>query len=268
MKLDRARVVLRPRTGAEVFDLGMRWTIAVGGALYLRLSTIVLLPSLALCLLARHAWGWDWLSVWLLAVALSTVSQGVFTVAAGKLLLDPKPSTREVLWGFVRRLPVYLEALVITRIGLGLAGLVAVMLPWVWAWVAFVHEACLLEGAGPIAGIRRASRFVRGDGGSAMLMLLGLGCGLVTAVFVAEFIGTSLVGFVLQLGNVFDVLWIDGGSPWALLGFHVAIPYLASVRFLKYIDGRTRRDGWDIQLRFIAIEFADAQARKPHGAAA
>ena len=37
------------------------------------------------------------------------------------------------------------------------------------------------------------------------------------------------------------------------------------MRFLHYIDGRTRADGWDIQLRFMALA-AHAAAEK--GAAA
>ena len=32
---------------------------------------------------------------------------------------------------------------------------------------------------------------------------------------------------------------------------------VATARFLAYIDGRTRQDGWDIQLRFMAIAAAN-----------
>jgi hypothetical protein len=38
------------------------------------------------------------------------------------------------------------------------------------------------------------------------------------------------------------------------------------VRFLMYIDGRTRRDGWDIQLAFLSVVLADERARKEAGA--
>ena len=33
----------------------------------------------------------------------------------------------------------------------------------------------------------------------------------------------------------------------------------ATARFLAYIDGRTRQDGWDIQLRFMAIAAASEE---------
>ncbi len=52
----------------------------------------------------------------------------------------------------------------------------------------------------------------------------------------------------------FDVgSWDAGGSLWMLIGAHAAIPWVAATRYLMYIDGRTRRDGWDLQLRLQAV---------------
>ena len=39
-------------------------------------------------------------------------------------------------------------------------------------------------------------------------------------------------------------------------------PWVATARFLQYVDGRTRADGWDIQLRFMAIAAADGEHRR------
>ena len=44
----------------------------------------------------------------------------------------------------------------------------------------------------------------------------------------------------------------------AVIGFFAALPLVATARFLSYIDGRTRQDGWDIQLRFMSIAAAEA----------
>jgi hypothetical protein len=40
----------------------------------------------------------------------------------------------------------------------------------------------------------------------------------------------------------------------------LAVPFLATARFLAYIDGRTRREAWDVQLRFTEL------AKSPRGA--
>ncbi len=37
------------------------------------------------------------------------------------------------------------------------------------------------------------------------------------------------------------------------VGWIAAGPYVATVRLFDYIDARTRREGWDIQVRFSAI---------------
>ena len=53
---------------------------------------------------------------------------------------------------------------------------------------------------------------------------------------------------------------------WGVAGAFLAVPLLATVRFLMYIDGRTRRDGWDIQLAFLSVVMADERTRKEVGA--
>ena len=43
------------------------------------------------------------------------------------------------------------------------------------------------------------------------------------------------------------------GSALALAAYWLFVPYLATARFLLYIDVRTRAEGWDVQTRFAAI---------------
>jgi len=33
----------------------------------------------------------------------------------------------------------------------------------------------------------------------------------------------------------------------------LSVPLVATLRFLAYIDNRTRREGWDIQVRFLEL---------------
>jgi len=252
VNLAEIRVVLRPRTQAELLDLAALWCFAVDRGLFARLAAAVLLPSLALCAAARGLGGWAWVDVWILAVAVATVTQGVFTVAASRALFSREVAVGEVLRTFVGRLPAYLGALVITRVILGLAALTAVLAPPAWARIAFVHEACLLEGASPVDAAKRAWALARSRGVEVMILLGGIGVALAVMVAASELLGRALVEFILQLPGVFGGL-LEGGSYYALVGFHAAIPYVAVARFLGYIDQRTRGDGWDIQLRFMAL---------------
>ena len=64
---------------------------------------------------------------------------------------------------------------------------------------------------------------------------------------------TRLFDFVLQVGKPFGSLIDEGGSASSLLGLFLAVPYWATARFLLYVDLRTRRDGWDVQVRFMAL---------------
>ena len=66
-------------------------------------------------------------------------------------------------------------------------------------------------------------------------------------------LGSSIVNTVLQLGEPFGQLLQKGGTPYALAGFFLTVPVIAAARFLAYTDLRTRKEGWDIQLRFMAI---------------
>ena len=68
--------------------------------------------------------------------------------------------------------------------------------------------------------------------------------------------------YVLQLGHPTGSLWNDGGSGFAVLGALLAVPLGAAMRFLGYIDLRTRKEGWDIQLRFVALAEQSALGRR------
>jgi hypothetical protein len=47
---------------------------------------------------------------------------------------------------------------------------------------------------------------------------------------------------------------LDGEPGWsAFLGLGLAQAYLAVMRFLLYVDCRTRREGWDLQVQMSAL---------------
>jgi hypothetical protein len=256
VNLDQCRIVLRPRSVSEVLDLGLRVISGFGLRLYTWLSVLFLLPCLAGCLTMRYVFeaGWEW--VWLAAFASATVFQGVFTIAVGRFLFAEDLTVREVVKHFGRRFFSYFGALFVSRLLLGLGALLGFFVfPLFWAWtkVAFVHEASLLEQASPGEAVKRASRFVASRSSSTFLLTLWFLLAHTAFALVFEAIGNfGIVNFLLQLGEPFGTL-ADGGSPFALLGFFLSVPYVATARFLAYVDTRTRMDGWDIQLKFMAI---------------
>jgi hypothetical protein len=254
VNLGEASIVVRRRGLLEVVDLAFRFVAGVQPALFARLAAITLLPCWLACALARWLLGWGWLAVWLLALGLLTLAQGVFTIAVGRLMFSEAIGARAVLFHFLRRLPTYLGALIATRALILLGSLLVLLAPLAWVSAAFVHEAVLLEGASSwVEAVRRSNSFSRHHGKSTFELLVVLSAMMIAAVVVGEALGHGVVEFVLQLGQPFGALK-QGGSLYAVAGLFASVPLCATTRFLAYIDARTRRDGWDIQVRFMAIQ--------------
>jgi hypothetical protein len=258
VNLRQAAIVVRQRTLLEVLDLACRFLFDRDPKLYAAMSAIVLLPCLALCVAARELAGWGWGWVWLLAVGLGTVAQGAFTVVAGRLMFTETLRPRAILGHYFGRLGTYLSALVTTRTTIALGFSVLLLGPVAWIRAAFVHEAVLLEGAGSgVEAFRRSALFTRHHARTTFELLLALSVITLGCVGIGESLGHGIVDFALQLGTPFGSLLDDGGSAYALAGYFASVPYFATARFLAYIDARTRGDGWDIQVRFLAIQAED-----------
>lgn len=271
MNLRTARVVLRPRTVADVLDLAAPFCLR-GWRVLLPLAGLVLLPPFVACLAARTFLGWSWATVWAVALGLGGLCQAPFTIAYGELLFhDPRQVRLPVLLGrCARRLPAFLIAHIASRALLLLAAATALLWPFGVSALFAVHEAVLLEGSsGPFAAIGRSQRMGRGQGTATFVVGMAALLLPVVAVFAAEVTGQTVVATVLQLGEPFGTLVARGGTPYALAGFFLAIPLAVAARFLKYIDLRTRKEGWDIQLRFMEIAAAlkDPGASTPGEAA-
>lgn len=254
MNLRSARVVLRVRGAADILDLAAPFCLG-GWRLLLPLAGLVLLPVLAACLAARAWLSWRWPWVWLLAVGLGGVCQAPFTLACGELLFhDPREvKVAFILNRFARRLPSFVAAYVLSRLIHTISAFTLILLPFSASALFAVHEAVLLEGAGPFSAMARSGRAIRGQGMSAFGIAVALVLLPIAGVLAGEMTGSALVGTVLQLGEPFGTLWDSGGTPYALAGFFLTVPLSVAARFLKYIDLRTRKEGWDIQLRFMAI---------------
>jgi hypothetical protein len=254
MNLARCQVVLRARGIGEILDLASLIAFSHALGLYARLAIFALLPAYGACLALRYALGLDWVFVWLIAVPMASYCQGVFTIAAGRWLFAEGIGVGHVLKAFAARAVSFFGAWFIRWMALAfltLMGLLPGALPG--TLLLFVPEAALLELASPFEAQGRSSQCSRFDRGRALLMWACLALSVLAFVGLAEVLCDGLVDGILQLGEPFETLWPDGGSPYALLGLFLSAPYVATARFLMYIDGRTRGDGWDIQVKFMAI---------------
>lgn len=252
MRLDQATIVLRPRGVLGSADLAFRFLFALRRRLWLGLAAIALLPGLFGCLALRYLLEWEWLALWSIAIAYGSVAQGVFGTAAGLLMFDRETSVRAILVHFLHRLAPYATAVLWTRCVALLLLPVSGLGLYLWLRWVYVHEAVLLEQSPAGRAGARSASFSRGhiEDAFAALVLLG-GLNVLLAVAVEE-LGHGVEQLLLLPVHV-ESLWQVGGSAYALAGYFLSLPLCAVVRFLSYIDGRTRRDGWDIQVRFMAL---------------
>jgi hypothetical protein len=264
MNLGDSAVVLRPRSVPEVADLAFRLCFSLAFGVYLRLSLYSLLPVYALCLSLHYIWEFSWAYVWLVAFLLGPFVEAVYTIAVSQLMFSPSLGPRPVFSLFRKRIGALFRSLVIRFVGLLIGFLTMfIALPFVAVRLLLLDEACLLEGLSGNRAYERSHRLIENRGaGSAFLLLLLLLAIRSGSVILAELTSDGLVGDLLQLGRPFGWLFRDGGSAASLAGFFLAIPIVATVRFLYYIDSRTRADGWDIQLRFHAIRARAERERK------
>lgn len=251
MNVLTTRVVLRERTLAEVFDLAFRFVAVRGGRKYLRLWLFSCAPPLLMCIGERRenmAWGW----VWAFACVWFVVAQIPFTLAASRLLLGDELELRRLIRPSIKAIPGQLLMHGLALTALGLTSLLIAPLPFLAARFLYLPEISLLEGSSLIRAYERGSRISKNRLAQALESIFLLLAVWAAFVLGAEVTGRAVMTDLLSLPPPVDAL-SAGGSWFALFGFFAAVPFLATARFLSYIDGRTRREAWDVQLRFTEL---------------
>lgn len=268
-----ARIALRPRALDETLDLALaycRSSLGDFAKLFLTLTTI----GGALVIAASIVFDLDLYGRCAVVILISPLLERVVTVFSGRHIFRNEPSIGRSALEVLRRLPL----LVIVAIGvgapltpmlltgvedetwIGVAGVFGSFWPFLLASYAYFSEVALLEQLPVGRAARRtrvlgAHRFGRGLG----LVIIG---GLIRVLIAGatELTARFTLGFLLQFGNVGDAI---GGWP-AVLGYLLAGQYLSVARIFDYVDARTRREGWDIQVRFNAIaeRAREAEARR------
>ena len=250
LNLHGARVVLRQRQFIDVVDLAVRFVALHGGA-YARLSLVVLVPAFVATWLIGQGNGWGW--GWLAAFALSPIVSAPFTVLASRLMFTDRVRVRDALLIALRNLPRLVLARIVQTIAVG-GAMFFFFVPaaWVQALLLFVPEVILLEQAGLVSAIARAGRIAHAQVGGVVAAVILMTAFVAGAPFLADAAGR------VALDNLFEVrppeaLTAVGGSALAFMGLWLSLPFVATIRFLFYIDLRTRTEGWDIQTRFAAL---------------
>jgi hypothetical protein len=263
MNLLEARVVLRPRSMSDVLDLAGPFCIANRRVL-LPLAIATTAVGALLAAACRLGLGWSWLAVWLSTGGYLLLTGGLFTQVAGELLFREARQIRlrTVVGRFLRRFFPYLAARILQWVVLAFCAATFVPLPIFAARLLFVSETVLLESASPGVALARSSRLVLFR--SIPCLGLSLACAVAPFLFAisADVVGDAIVNLVFEMGRPFGSLWSDGGSGFAVIGALLSAPLVASASFLGYIDLRTRKEGWDIQLRFLALADAEAGGRR------
>jgi hypothetical protein len=253
MNVWEARVVVRERKLTEIIDLALRFCLVLGGSLYLKLSLWLLLPAYALCFWILRS-GLPDAPIWgcALSILLMPLLQLPFTVAAGRLMFSADVSLGEVLRPSMR----LLFRLCVIRLwsSLMLVGgsLVVIGIPIALARGTYLGEVIVLEGAGPFAAFRRSGRLTAGRVIQTCAVSLSLLATSLAFIVVAEISARALGAEGLPIDGLSEV-WGAISPEAAVAGLFLSLPLVASLRFLAYIDNRTRREGWDIQVRFLEL---------------
>jgi len=258
MNVWEARVVVRERSLAEIVDLAVRFSLVLGGGLYLRLGACLLLPAYSLCWLLLH---WEVSPAWVgvLGVALYSLLQLPFTIAAGRLMFSADVSLRLVLSSAVRLLYRATLARCLALLLIGGGTLIVIGAPLVVARSLFMGEVVVLEGAGAMAAYRRATRLTSGRVPESLGVWLALLATSAAFIAVCQIFASALAAEGLPI-EALPSVWQGLNWQAGLAGLFLSLPLVATLRFLAYIDNRTRREGWDIQVRFLELGRALSEA--------
>ncbi len=255
VQFDRSRIAICERTWADNLDLALHVVRAYGAALAVcALATIVPLAVL------NHLFiGWlfpdlsdsDALSgiyYWTMILVMieAPLATAPMTIYLGQALFVEKPAAREVMRTFLTSLPQLIVLQVLLRT-LFILPVITWIIPY--AMWPFLNEVILLERnplvgrPGQLSTLKRNSQLHRGNSGDYMvraLVAMGLAGLLIVATYGTEdVLARNLFGFE------------PGPSAWLIevqAAFWLVAVYFTAARFLSYLDGRIRNEGWEVEL--------------------
>ena len=257
MDLDRTLIQIRERSYPEILDLGLvvvrRRPLALGLA---ALAGVAPFAALNAWLARDPEFN---LAAYLLLLALEAPwATAPLTVVLGGMMFGARPTAWQAVKGLARGLPSLLVYQGFVR---PLCVLTVVLVPLVPARLSFVNEVALLE-RGRLWKVASRSAALTGDRGAEMFGQWALQV-LLGGLFVACVqVGTG--AFVNAL-TTSELTWDRPGlatfyGPRVQAAVWLAVAFFGVVRFLTYIDQRSRLEGWEVKLRLQSVGRAMEEA--------
>ncbi len=255
MKLAELQVEIRARSHGQTVAIAARMLQHRPGPLLVAWA-FYSLATAALAALVLLVLEWHPFWAWLLPPLLAPVFFSPLVTTVGHLVFTPKVSFGLVAGETLRRLPAFVLLFLVNRV-ISLAGMVALIVPGLYLWRAswFLGPIVLLEGSPLGASFRRGRRFAAGFQGHVIghafncaVLLLYLG---VAAASLGHFLITKVFG--LSFAAVANLSALDAYPHLlGLFAFALSAPFVTLVWFFVYLDVRTRKEGWDLELAFRA----------------
>ena len=259
-----ANIVLRPRSLDETFDLAiayLRTTLRDFVKLYAIFTIAITVFVVGVSVLLDLTIGQSFA----ISLILVPIYERIVTVFAGRHLFSNPASIGGAIGMVMKRFGfffIHTGFIVLPTLMIALTdwdsdeamGVIGIMLAMAWLMFVvpshiYITEVLLLEQLPVGRAMRRARvliayRFGRALGSLVFSMVVRVG--IVAMVYFGL---NFLLGFVLQFEAIADNI----GVYFAVFGYVLGAPYVALARLFDYVDARTRREGWDIQVRFNAI---------------
>jgi hypothetical protein len=255
VKLEDLQVEIRPRTAGQTVAIAARVLQhrpgPILGAWAFYTTFVLLLSYLLFAVLELHP-AWVWLVVPLLAPLFSPP----LVTTIGHLVFTPQVTFGTVAAQTLRRFFPFALLFLVNRV-LVLVGLCLLVVPGLFLWRSswFLGPIALLEGSPLGASFRRGRRFASGFHGHVVghavsaALLLGYLTGAVFSLL--HFLNTKIFG--LSFAALTQLTLFEEYYHWlGLAAFAVVAPFITLVWFFVYLDVRTRKEGWDLEIAFRA----------------
>jgi hypothetical protein len=190
--------------------------------------------------------------VWCIAITLSVMAEPFIVGLASRLVFDETATVRDGFSVGARAFWRVIGVRILQAMALGATSLFVVAPAWVAAILLFAPEAALLERASPFTACGRSQRLAGRSTGEAIIAALLLMAARVAAAPLGDYVLRTTMTQLFD-SSAPPSIWDEGVTVFSLIGFFLAVPIVALVRFFLYLNVRTRAEGWDVQTRFMAI---------------
>jgi hypothetical protein len=255
VQLDQARIAICERSWADNLDLALHVVRRYSAPLAVCAALGIVPPAALNHWLITRLYP-DVLSedalpgilYWLVCLVLIEIplATAPMTLYLGQALFIEKPRPAQIAQGFVACLPQLVLLQLVLR-----AVLILPVITWIipfGSW-PYLNEVILLERnplvsrRGQLSTLKRSSLLHRGNGGDYLVRAAGAGLLavlLIVAIYwTADILARNLFGYE------------PGPAGWLIVlqaAFWLVASYFTAARFLNYLDGRIRNEGWEVEL--------------------